>query len=222
MATEPNSNIVAASSTWPAKQVYILSSLFLLLGLGIGYFFLGAKPMKTTPAAAVQTAGTPSAPAGPMGAHPKLTVEQMKQMAAVQTSALVEKLKTDPNNPTLLNQVASIYKSSHQFKEAAGYYDRILKTDPNNVVARTEMASCLYYSGDVDGSLAQLHQSLKYKPADPNSLFNLGLITWKGKNDPAGAIVIWQELLKSNPNLDRKATVEQMIAEAKAESKAAN
>ena len=221
MTTDPSPNIVASSSTWPAKQVYTLSGLFLLLGLAIGYFFLGVRLSKT-PVAAVQPAGTPPVSAGPTGAHPKLTVEQMKQMAAVQTSALVEKLKTDPNNATLLAQVASIYKAGHQFKEAAEYYDRILKTDPKNVVARTEMASCLYYSGDIDGALAQLKQSLKYKPTDPNSLFNLGLIKWKGKNDPAGAIATWQELLKTNPYLDRKPIVEQMIADAKAESKTAN
>jgi len=76
------------------------------------------------------------------------------------------------------------------------------------------MASCLYYTGDVDGALGQLQQSLKYEPRDANSLFNLGMIRWKGKNDPTGAIAAWQELLKTNPKLDRRPVVEQMIAEA--------
>jgi cytochrome c-type biogenesis protein CcmH/NrfG len=76
------------------------------------------------------------------------------------------------------------------------------------------LLSSTYYGGDVDGALAQLEQSLKYEPKDANSLFNLGMIRWKGKNDPAGAVAAWQELLKSNPKLDRKRIVEQMIAEA--------
>jgi len=223
MANDPNPTIVTASSTWPAKQVYLLSGLFLVLGLVIGYFFLGAKLIKSS-AASAQPASAPAIHGGPTATapHPRPTMEQMKQMAAVQASALLEKLKTDPKNVTLLMQIAAIYKSTHQFKEAAEYYDRILKTDPKNVVARTEMASCLYYSGDVDAAVTQLNQSLKYKPTDPNSLFNLGLIKWKGKNDPAGAIATWQELLKSNPSLDRKPVVEQMIADAKAEIKPAN
>jgi cytochrome c-type biogenesis protein CcmH/NrfG len=66
----------------------------------------------------------------------------------------------------------------------------------------------------VDGALGQLQQSLKYEPRDANSLFNLGMIRWKGKNDPTGAIAAWQELLKTNPTLDRRSVVEQMIAEA--------
>jgi cytochrome c-type biogenesis protein CcmH/NrfG len=49
------------------------------------------------------------------------------------------------------------------------------------------------------------------------TLFNLGMMKWKGKDDAAGTIATWQELLRSNPNLDRKSTVEQMIAEAESQ-----
>ncbi len=221
MSSNPNSAPIAAPTTWSANQVYILSAVFLFIGLAIGYFFLATK-ITSAPKVAVAPAGAPPVHNAGMGTHPIPTMDQMKQMAAVQTSALVEKLKTDPNNAQLLLQVAAIYKSSHQFKEAADYYARALKIDPKNVSTRTELASCLYYSGDADGAIAQLNQSLKYNPTDPNSLFNLGLIKWKGKNDAAGAIATWQQLLKTNPNLDRKPIVEQMIAEAKAGDKPAN
>jgi cytochrome c-type biogenesis protein CcmH/NrfG len=76
------------------------------------------------------------------------------------------------------------------------------------------MASCLYYDGNIDGALAALESALKLKPHDANSLFNLGMIRWKGKKDASGAIDAWKELLKTNPNLDRKPIVEHMIAEA--------
>jgi cytochrome c-type biogenesis protein CcmH/NrfG len=146
----------------------------------------------------------------------------MKQMADIQASSLLEKAKADPKNATLLVQIAGIYQASHQFKQAADYYDKALRIDPKDVAARTEMASCLFYSGDADGALKQLNQCLKYNPKDANSLFNLGMIKYRGKKDPAGAIAAWQQLLKTNPNLDRKAIVEQMIAEAKASAEAMN
>jgi cytochrome c-type biogenesis protein CcmH/NrfG len=67
----------------------------------------------------------------------------------------------------------------------------------------------------VDGAIAELQQSLKVNPKDANSLFNLGMVRWKGKRDANGAIATWQELLRTNPGLDRKPIVERMIAEAR-------
>ncbi len=220
MASNPTPNVVASSSTWPAKQVYLLSALFLLLGLAIGYFFLGAK-LANTPTAAIQPPKSPAVHGNPVSPHPRPTMEQMQQMAAVQTNALIEKLKTDPTNIPLLMQVATIFNASHQCKEASEYYNRVLEADPKNLLARTELASCLYSTGDADGAIAQLNQSLKIKPTDANSLFNLGVIKWKGKNDPAGAIAAWQELLKTNPKLERRPVVEHMIAEVQAENRTA-
>jgi cytochrome c-type biogenesis protein CcmH/NrfG len=196
----------------PAKQVYRLAAMCLLVGLVVGYALLGKSAIPA--AAPARSAVTPASP-GSNGNHPKLTLDQMKQMADVQASALIEKSKSDPHNAQLLIQIGGIYQATHQFKEAADYFDRALKIDPKNVSARTELASCLYYSGDADGALAQLNQALKINPKDTNALFNLGMIKYRAKNDNAGAILAWQQLLKNNPNLDRKPAVERLIAEAK-------
>jgi cytochrome c-type biogenesis protein CcmH/NrfG len=194
-----------------SNTVYGLAATCVAVGLLIGYFLLGnkVKPNVTS------GAGSPSAAATYSGGHPKLTLEQMKQMADVQASTLVEKSKVDPKNAALLVEIASVYQSSHQFKEAAEYFRKSLKLDPRNVGARTQLASCLYYSDNIDGALAELNQALKYDPKDANALFNLGMIKYRGKKDNKGAIAAWQQLLKSNPNLDRKPVVEQLIAEAK-------
>jgi len=196
----------------PARQVYVIAVISLLIGLVVGYTFLGKKP---NPSHLEQAFGTSTAATSMPGNHPKLTLDQMKQLADMQASALLEKSKSEPKNGQILLQIAEIYQSSHQFKEAGDYYDRALKLDPKNTAARTQFASCLFYSGDVDGALAQLNQVLKASPKDTNALFNLGMIKYRGKNDNAGAIAAWQQLLKSNPNLDRKPMVEQLIAEAK-------
>jgi cytochrome c-type biogenesis protein CcmH/NrfG len=116
----------------------------------------------------------------------------------------------------LLLQIANIYQSTHQFKEATEYFQRALKIDPKNVSARTELASCLYYPGDADGAMSQWNQALKYNPTDANSLFNLGMIKYRGKGDAKGAIAAWQELLTVHAHLDRQAIVEKMLAEAQA------
>ena len=199
------------SATWSPKLVYGLAATCLGLGVLFGYLVRGsAGSLASVAAEAKQT----DVPVGVPKGHPTPTLEQMKRLADKKVAPLLAEVKKNAKDKKALTQAAYVYKSAHQFQDAAHYFGKALEVDPKDVTIRTEMASCLYYSGDVDGAIAQLQQSLKYAPRDANSLFNLGMIRWKGKNDPAGAVAAWQELLQTNPTLDRKPIVEQMIAEA--------
>jgi cytochrome c-type biogenesis protein CcmH/NrfG len=206
-----------SSATWSPKLVYGLAGICLCLGVLVGFFVRGSAgssapaPLETRQA---------EMPAGIPQGHPTPTLNQMKQLADKQAEPLLAQLKKNSKDKKTLVRAGYVYKTTHQFQDAANYFSKALGLDPKDVAIRTELASCLYYSGDVDGALNQLQESLKYKPSDANSLFNLGMIRWKGKNDPAGAVTVWQELLRTNPNLDRKPIVEQMIAEAKHQEEA--
>ncbi len=244
MGTELSSETTAPSSlpaiSWPATQVFLMAAVCLLLGVAIGYLFKGSQspaiPAPTAaemqlpaeaaapPQASVQTAANTPAPTAAASApamRQMPTLDDMKKMADTKAQPLLAKLKADPKNSKLLVQVAGIYESTHQFKDAAGYYNKALQITPKDVVVRTEMASCLYYSGDVEGSIIQLQQALQYDPKNANSLFNLGMIKLQGKQDTQGALDAWRELLKSNPDLDanHKATVEKLIADLEKKSK---
>lgn len=206
-------------AAWRATQVYAMAVICLVVGLAIGYLFRGSQ----SPAAAARPSANAEAggPPGGMGGGQMPSLDQMKQMADKKAGPLLEKLKSDPANSDLLNQVGNIYEATHQFKTAAGYYDKALQADPKNVAIRTQLASSLYYDGDVDGALSQLKKALEYDPKDANSLFNFGMIKWQGKQDSKGAIAAWQQLLKSNPQLsaDRKATVQKLIADVQMQGK---
>ena len=196
---------------WKTSQVYAMAVVCLLVGLALGYLFRGSASRGAQPSQA------PVALPASAGAQPQMpSLEDMKRMADKQAEPLLAKLKTDPKNSELLNQIGTLYKATHQFKEAAGYYQKALDSDPKNVAARTDLASCLFYEGDADGALQQLQKSLSYDPKDANSLFNLGIIRLQAKNDPNGAVAAWQQLLKLNPTLaeDKKAAVEKLIAQA--------
>jgi len=217
MANEPTTQPTAGSA-WQSKQVYAMAVICLVVGLAIGYMFRGSQSPAVP--AELRANAPPTAPAASLSGH-RPSLEEMKQMADQKAAPLLEQLKSDPNNGGLLVQVGNIYKATHQFKEAVGYYDKALNIDPKNVPLRTEMASCMYYSGDIDGAIRQLQQTLRYDPNDANSLFNLGMIRWQGKQDAKGALAAWQQLLKSNPQLsaDRKARVQKLIAEAQMQDK---
>ena len=215
----------SSGAGWSATQVYAMAAVCLLLGLALGYLFRGSQTQSD--AASIPSQAGMSGPAqmppqagmpGQGGMPQQMpSLDQMKHMADKKAEPLLAQLKNDPNNADLLKQVAKIYLTTHQFKDAADYYGKALEVNPKDVTTRTEMASCLYFNGDVDGALNQLQQALKVDPKDANSLFNLGMIRWKGKNDTAGALQAWDELLKSNPKLesDKKAQVEKVIAQVK-------
>jgi len=206
----------ATSRGWKPLQVYTMAGICLAIGLVLGYLFRGSasNAVPASPIAQASGQGAMTAPAQ----MPSL--DQMKQMADKQAEPLLAKLRNDPNNSDLLNQIGTIYKATHQFKDAISYYQKAVQANPKNTLARTDLASCMYYEGDVDGALKQLQQALTYDPKDANSLFNLGMIRWKGKGDNKGAIEAWNQLLKSNPNIDapKKSQVEKLLAEVQGQN----
>lgn len=221
MDSAPSPASSAAQTLRPA-QVYAMAGICLLLGLAIGYLLLGSPqpgPAAITagaqPGAASAAKVAPQPPPG-HGMHPghMPTLDDMKQMADKQAAPLLEKLKTDPNNASLLMQVGAIYHAAHQYEQAAGYYGKVVQLDPKNVPARTKLAASLYRGGNPDGAIDQLNQALGVEPNDANSLFNLGMIKFEGKQDNKGALAAWQKLLKTNPQLspDRKAEVQKLMA----------
>jgi cytochrome c-type biogenesis protein CcmH/NrfG len=203
------------SSNWTATQTYIMAAVCLLIGVLVGYLVRGsATPAGRAAPASAEVQPPAAAPPSGMGQQSMPTLDDMKRMADKQAEPLVAKLKTDPRNVDLLNKTALTYKAAHQFKEAISYFQQALDIDPKNVPIRTDMASCMYYTGDVDGALAELDKSLTYDPKHPGTLMNIGIIKWQGKGDVNGAIAAWQTLLKRNPNFPQKDVIEHMITEA--------
>jgi len=204
----------SVSTRWTVKQVLGLAAFCFAAGLLLGY--LGAG----TSSPARNAAPQPEAAAAPAGAgmpHAMPTREQMKSMAEKQAAPLLQQLQKDPNNAGLLNEIGNVYVAAHQFPEAASYYERSLRIDPKNVKVRANKASLQFYSGDTAGAIATLKIALREAPNDPRVLFNLGVMRWKGEHDAAGAIQLWQKLLKSNPDLPAgtREEVQKLIAEAR-------
>jgi cytochrome c-type biogenesis protein CcmH/NrfG len=214
---DSEANTPPQATIWSPMQAFAMATVCLVIGLAVGYLVRGSASPAPPPAAATaatQPAGNPHTDPGRMP-----SLDEIKKMADKQAEPLLAKLKDDPKNATLLNQIGTLYRVAHQFQAASDYYQKVLEIDPKNVGARTDLASCLYYKGDVDGAIAQLNQSLKYDPNHAGTLFNLGIIEWQGKGDAKDAIANWEKLLKAHPEYERKEAVQQLIAQAKAHPK---
>jgi len=191
---------------WSNTQAYTLSVIGLLLGLLIGYLLHA-----TAPATAVATQQAPRPPAAGMG---QVTPDQLKHMAEKQVEPLLAQLQKNPKDADLLVTIAGSYYAAQQFQNAQEYYERAVAIKPDPPVF-SRLSSCYYYLGDVDKAIAALNRALKVAPNDANTLFNLGMLEWRGKTDPKAAIAAWEKLLKAHPDVSNRAQVEQLIVRAK-------
>jgi tetratricopeptide (TPR) repeat protein len=95
------------------------------------------------------------------------------------------------------------------------YYRRTLQITPADADVRTDMGTAYWFQGNADSAIAEFDKALTYAPNNPNTLFNRGLVKWRGKKDGAGALADWNKLLAANPAYDKKTEVDKMIAEVK-------
>lgn len=195
---------------WTSVQAYTLAVICLLMGIAGGWFIRGSQ----VPPAAAGIESAQSAGAVPSGMSAQPSPEQLKKMADTQAASLLERLKSDPNNPELLASVGNIYYDAQQYPTAIDFYQRSLKAQPANAGVRTDMATAHWYMGNADAAIAEFNKALTYQPNSPNTLFNLGIVKWQGKMDIKGAVASWQKLLDTNPNYENKDKVQELIAQA--------
>ena len=101
-----------AKVLWKPAQVYVMAGICLLIGLAVGYFVRGsASPAPQVVSSETAVQSPQAAPAA--GEQQRMpTLDEMKQMADKQAEPLLAKLKTDPNNADLLNQIGTVYRLS--------------------------------------------------------------------------------------------------------------
>jgi cytochrome c-type biogenesis protein CcmH/NrfG len=200
-----DTNRANSTEQWTSVQAYVLAVICLLVGIAGGWFIRGSSP-------AAAATGVANAPAPAMG-NPNGGAQ-----ADTQAAPLLEKLKADPNNAGLLENIGNVYYDAQLFPTAIDYYQRALKVAPANTGVRTDMATAYWYTGNIDAAIAEFQKSLSYEPNKANTLFNLGIVEWQGKMDIDKAVATWQKLLDTNPNYEAKDKVLELMAQAKKHS----
>jgi cytochrome c-type biogenesis protein CcmH/NrfG len=185
-----------------------------MAGIAAGWLIRG--PQTSTATGSAKAAILP-AQEGNVASHESQAPSpaRLKEMADEKAAPLLDRLKSDPNNPDLLTSIGNIYYDAQQYPIAIDDYGRALKARPSDAAVRTDMATAYWYMGNADSAIAEFNKALTYAPNNPNTLFNLGMVKWKGKKDSAGALADWEKLLAANPKYEERDQVEQMIAEAK-------
>ena len=160
------------------------------------------------------SAATEAAPAAPASTSAApIAGPALKEMADTHAAPLLDQLRSNPQSPDLLTSIGNVYYDAQQYPLAVEYYTRALKLKPSDAAVRTDMATAYWYMGNADAAITEFNQALVFEPTNPNTLFNLGIVKWKGKMDASGAVDAWRKLLAANPNYEGKDKVEQMLAD---------
>ncbi len=199
---------------WKSSHAYGLAVICLVLGTALGFLLRGSAAENRPSESLSSPAGTPPA-ASDVSSQNQVTPEQLRHMVDKTVQPLLAELSKTPNDAKLLAKIGDVYSDARQFPDAIQYYDRSLKVNPRNTDIRTDLATAQFYSGHTDAAIAEFNRALQYNPNHAGALFNLGVVKWQGKNDPAGAIAAWERLLKTNPDAVMKQRVEGLISKAK-------
>ncbi len=199
----------------PALTVhsYILAVFCMLFGFVLGYLFRGSASPATNAVASTASPATTSTGGGAASTSFSSQSEALGRAA----SALLDSLKTNPNDFETLVKLGNLYYDNQQYQDATQYYERALKIRPENVDVRTDMGTCYWNLGAADKALAEFNRALSYRPDYAQTLFNIGIVKFQGKNDPKGAIDAWERLLKSHPDYSNKQQVLDLIARARSQ-----
>jgi cytochrome c-type biogenesis protein CcmH/NrfG len=221
MPQSAQDNKTSANLSFTSVQAYTLAIITLVIGIAVGYFARGSAPTAVASEAA-QTTTASAGTGGPgMGAGqlPGIGSQQQKaaspEMLAQAAQPLLAKMQANPRDFETLRQLGNLYYDGQAFPQAIEYYNKALAIDPKNPDVITDLGTAYWYTGDPDKALAEFDKSLAIRPNHPGTLFNVGIVKWQGKKDPKGAVVVWEELLKNNPDYEQKEQVQMLIERAK-------
>ena len=171
-----------------AMTIGLLVLIFSLSGYGCARQNSKAMPAKASVTASpIPPEGIPDEEGHP-GEGPMAEIAQYK-----------ERLKKDPRDLEALIFLGNSNFDIKRYEKAKELYIQALLIDPKNPSVRTDLASCFRYLGEPDQALVELKTVLAIHPDHIPALYNLGVILLDDKNDRAGAISAWEELVKKHP-----------------------
>jgi tetratricopeptide (TPR) repeat protein len=191
----------------PESIVYAVAGTF--FGLIVGWIIgtQQAQPIRVaTPSAQAEAA----APAGNAPAAAKPVLDES------QAQALRTTVEGDPRNADARVKLANLYFDAERYPEAIRYYEEALKLNPKNPEVSTDLGVSYYYLNQPDKALQQFDYSLGIDATHLKTLLNQGIVRAFGKQDLAGAIAAWEQVVKLSPNSPEGQTAKRALDSLKA------
>ena len=163
-----------------------------LFGLIIGWV-LGSQQARSGPVAA------PVAQSVPAQQQPA-SAPQPAPIDPARVSALQDQAAKNPKDVKPRVQLGNIFFDGEQYPQAITWYEQALALTPGDVNVSTDLGVAYYYTNQPDRALAQFDRSLAIDSKHIKTVLNIGIVRAFGKQDLAGAVKAWQQVVDLAPN----------------------
>jgi tetratricopeptide (TPR) repeat protein len=160
----------------------------IMFGLLAGWI-IGSQQAKLAPPPAPVAAAQQSAPAE----APAVLDET--QVAAFKTVA-----EKEPKNPLPRVGLGNMYFDAARYDEAIKWYSEALKLSPKDADISTDLGYAYFAINEPDRALEQFDRSLTMNPKHLKTLWNIGVVRARGKQDLQGAQAAWEKLVEIAPD----------------------
>lgn len=125
--------------------------------------------------------------------------------------ALLAQAESSPTDAAVRVELGNLYFDAERYQDAIRWYEESLKLDPKNVNASTDLGVAYYYSNQPDRALQQFAHSLSIDPKHLKTLLNQGIVRAFGKQDLAGAVESWEQVVALAPDSPEGRTAKQAL-----------
>jgi tetratricopeptide (TPR) repeat protein len=164
----------------------------ILFGLIAGWIIGSQQAGFRPPAAAPASAAAPAAAGS--------STTRAAVLDDAQINALKSVAEREPSSVKPRVDLANLYFDAEKYDDAIKWYTDALKLAPGDVNVSTDLGVCFYYTNKPDEALAQFAKSLTIDPKHAKTLLNVGIVRAFGKQDLAGAMQAWQDVIKLAPD----------------------
>ncbi len=120
-------------------------------------------------------------------------------------------LQLDPENLEALRGIGNLNYDRQKYDEAIAAYEHYLKHKPDDPDVQTDLGTMYLYTGNPDQAIKRYQKAISVKPGFFDAYFNMG-VAYGAMNDTANARAALNQALKSAPDQDSKARVNELLA----------
>lgn len=116
-------------------------------------------------------------------------------------AALMQKLRSNPNDPSVLVPLGNIFFKIGDYKSAGQWMQRAVTANPKNVDALLALGAAQFNLGDAAGARRQWQRVATIDPKNAEAYYDLGFLYVSGKKpDLAKAKEMWGKVIALAPN----------------------